>query len=167
MTATFDVFTKRNKQFHIGIAITIATAAYIAWGASCNFQFKQPLMGFMEALLVFGSMTSLGFVLFAGLGGMKTFEKEGELVLIEDYVIIDGVKIQLNETNSISFNLGLRTNRRGGYIVSNRIEIIDKNNKTFKNRFVISSNDLDAAFETLLDKWRTNKVAFNLRYHGV
>ena len=167
MSVTFDVFTKRNKLFYTGITITILTAAYTAWAAIYNVQFNRVIMGFMDALLVAGILTTLTFVLLAGLGGVRTYVKAGELVLTDDYILIDITKIPLNEITSIKLNLGLRTNRRGGYIVTNRITVIDNNTKTYKNRFVINSRDHDREFEKIIDQWQANGVVLNLKYHGV
>jgi len=75
MTATFDVFTKRNKLFYIGITISIVTAAYIAWAAIYNVQFNRIVMGFMDVLLITGVLATLTFVLLATSGGIKLILK--------------------------------------------------------------------------------------------
>jgi len=82
-------------------------------------------------------------------------------------LLINGVKIPLNEAKNIKLNIAIRSIKRGGYLLSNRIELTDSNNQIYKTRFVINSRDHDREFQKIIDQWQANGVIFDLSYHGV
>jgi hypothetical protein len=167
MTVTFDTYTKRNRFFYNGLIISFATAIYVAWAVIFNVQFKQPLMGFMDATLIIGTLTTLAFVSVAGTGLVKTYIKDDDLVLAGDYLVINGLKIPLNEANEINLKVAIATKKTLGNLLSNRISVTDGNNETYQNRFVVRGYNRYIELENILNEWRTNGVAFNLRYYNI
>ena len=167
MIVTFDVFTKKTKLYYIAEVITILTILVIAIGGIYNVQFKTPLMPLIDTLLILGSLVTVSFLSVIGTGWLRTYVKDGELVLADDYIIVDGTKISINETKNIILKVGIRSRKRGGNILSNRIEVVDKNSVNYKNRFVIGSYDDNEEFEKVLNQWRTTGITFNISYHGI
>lgn len=99
------------------------------------------------------------------MGLVRTYVKTGELILADDYVIIDKTKILLTEAADIKLKLGKWSNRHLGQISRNRIELTDKNGKVYENRFVIKSYNHNLEFEKLLFQWQTDGVVFVRKYY--
>ena len=167
MIVTFDVFTKKTRLFYIARAITILTIPLLAAGGIFNVQYKTVFMPLIDTLIILGSLISVSFLIVNRTGLVRTYVKDGELVLTDDCVIIDGTKVPLTEAKNIKLNVGIWTWKRAGNLLSNRIEVTDRNNQTYKDRFVIKSYDLNEDFQKILDQWRTNGVTFDVSYHNV
>ncbi len=167
MTVIFDVFTKKTRLYYTAEIVSILTLLLIAWGGVFNPQVNPAFDTIIEVFLIIGSLTMVSFIIIATSGWVRVYIKDGELILTDGYILIDGTKISLNETTAINLKVATTYRKRLGNLISNRIEVIDKNRKIYKNRFVINSSDHGEELERLLDQWRTNGVAFNLRYHGV
>ncbi len=167
MTVIFDVFTKKTRLYYTAEIVSILTLLLIAWGGIFNPQFNPVFDTIIEVFLIIGSLTMVSFIIIATSGWVRVYIKDGELILTDGYMFIDSTKISLNETTAINLKVATTYRKRLGNLISNRIEVVDKNQKIYKNRFVINSSDHGEELERLLDQWRTNGVAFNLRYHGV
>jgi hypothetical protein len=171
MTITFDLFTKRNRLFYIGIIVPIVTILPIAIMAILKFQPKPSLEPLFKVLIgVLASLfipSMLGFVIPASYGLIRTYIKDGELIMGDDYLIIDGTKILLTEAKNLSFRIGYRISRRFGRIVGNRISVIDKNGNLHNRRFVISSRDNTVEFDTTAAEWVKDGVDFGLIYYNI
>ena len=165
MPVTFDVFTKKTKLFYILGGITIITLPALALYGIFNVQFKTPFMSLIDVIIIVTSLTSLSFLLLMATGLVRTYIKDGELILADDYVTIDGTKIPLNEAKNIRLKVAVWNRKHFGNLLRNRIEIADKNNKTYKNRFVIKSYDNNQDFEKIMAQWQTNGVAFDWKYN--
>jgi hypothetical protein len=169
MPVAFDVFTKRTKLFYILGGITIVTLPALAVCDIFNVQFKThftPLADVLiDALIIVTSLTSASFLFAVASGLGRTYVKDGELILADDYLIIDETKIPLNEAKSIRLKVAIWNRKHFGNLLRNRIEIADKNNKTYKNRFVIKSYDHSRDFEKVMAKWQANGVAFDWKYN--
>ncbi|MCR8559243.1 hypothetical protein KXD93_16415 [Mucilaginibacter sp. BJC16-A38] len=164
MNVSFDVYTKKTRLFYISEGITIITLIVIAAGCTFNIQFKTPLMPLIDALLIIGSFTTVAFLVIVSTGLVRTYIKDGELILGEETVVIDGTKIPLNDASNIKLRVGVWNRKRAGNLLGNRVEITDKNNKTYKNRFAIKSYDHNQEFEKVVTQWQTNGVKFDLSY---
>ena len=169
MPVAFDVFTKRTKLFYILGGITIITLPALAACDIFNVQFKThftPLADVLiDALIMVTSLTSLSFLLLMATGLVRTYIKDGELILADDYLIIDRTKIPLNEAKGIRLKVAIWNRKHFGNLLRNRIEIADKNNKTYKNRFVIKSYNHNQDFEKVMAQWQANGVAFDWKYN--
>ena len=163
---TLDLFTKKTRLYYIGLVITIVTILFISIAAISNLQFDSPLMPFYDTLLILAVLISFVFFFTAGLGTLPTYVKDGELVLADDYLVIDNVIITLNEAISIKLKVRLRT-IKSFILERNRIEIIDKNEVVYNRRFVIRSNDQNVEFEKVIDRWRSSGIAFNISYRNI
>jgi hypothetical protein len=129
-------------------------------------QFKTPFMPLIDALIIVGSLTSVSFLLVMATGLVRTYIKEGELILADDYLVIDGTKIPLNEAKSIRLKVAIWNRKHFGNLLRNHIEITDKNKKTYKNRFVIKSYDHNQNFEKVMAQWQANGVVFDWKYNA-
>jgi hypothetical protein len=167
MTIAFDLFTKRTRLFYIGTTVSIVTILIIALMGIFNFQPKTSFEPLFEALILIFTFSTIAFVLLAGYGVIRTHVKDGELIMGDDYLVIDGTKILLTEAQNLSFRIGYRTNKRPGKIVGNRISVLDKNGNPHNRRFVISSRDNTVEFDTTAAKWVKDGIDFGLIYHNI
>jgi hypothetical protein len=163
---TLDLFTKKTRLYYIGLITTIITFSFIAFASIVNLQGKSPLDPLYDTLLILCSLTSVAFVLIAGGGFLRTYIKDGELVLADDYLVIDGVKMPFDEINTINLKVRLRT-VKSFILLRNRIEIINKNGGKYERRFVIKSWDQNEEFENVINQWRSGEVAFNISYRNL
>ncbi|BAU52487.1 hypothetical protein [Mucilaginibacter gotjawali] len=166
MSATFDVFTKRTRLFYAGLAITIVSAIVLGLCGIYNVQYETPWEPLFDALIIIASFTSLGFVLLMGTGIVRTYYKDGELVLADDHLVINGVKIKLNEAKAINLKVSMASIKTVGNMLGNRISLTDSNNETYQNRFVVRGYNRYIELENILNQWRANGVAFSIRYHN-
>ena len=121
----------------------------------------------MEGFIIFGALTMPAFVILAISGWFVTYVKDGELVLSDDYLIIDNIKIFVTEARKIKLRPGYSVRgRRAGNIVSNRIEVIDKDGSIYKRRFVLKSAENGEEFDKITGKWYKNGYV-DLAYHSV
>jgi len=153
MSVTFDLFTKKTWLYNITLIITISTILFIAIAGFYNLQGESP---FYSALLILGVIISFFFIFIVAPGVKQPYIKDGELVLKEDSLIIDNVKIPLSEANEIKL-----------FVMSNRIEVIDKTGNIYKRRFVVSSRDENKEFNDLIKIWNEKGVTFGFLYHNV
>lgn len=167
MTAAFDLYTKRTRAYYFTGLVTIATLLLIAVVATTSPQLPKFLMWLINAIIIFGALTMPVFVVMATSGWFVTYVKDGELVLSDDYLVIDNVKIPVAEARKIKLRPGYSIRgRKAGNIVSNRIEIIDKNGRTYKRRFVLKSAENSIAFDEITGEWY-KKGYVDLVYHSV
>ena len=164
MSVTFDLFTKKTWLYNITLIITISTILFIAIAGFYNLQGESP---FYSALLILGVIISFFFIFIVAPGVKQPYIKDGELVLKEDSLIIDNVKIPLSEANEIKLFVGYWRTKKYGRIMSNRIEVIDKTGNIYKRRFVVSSRDENKEFNDLIKIWNEKGVTFGFLYHNV
>jgi len=166
MTVTFDVFSKKTRLYYIAEVISIVTLLVIAICGIFNVQFKTVFEPLFDALIIIGSLIMVSFAVIAGTGAVRTYIKDGELIFADDFLIIEGTKIPLNEAKSIKLKVGIWDRKRIGNMLSNRIEVIDSNGQAYKNRFVIKSYDNNEDFQKIQRQWYNAGVIFELHYHG-
>ncbi len=164
MSVTFDLFTKKTWLYNITLIITITTILFIAIAGFYNLQGESP---FYSTLLILGVIVSFFFIFIVAPGVKQPYIKDGELVLKEDSLIIDNVKIPLSEANGIKLFVGYWRTKKYGRIMSNRIEVIDKTGNIYKRRFVVSSRDENKEFNDLIKIWNEKGVTFGFLYHNV
>jgi hypothetical protein len=167
MVLTFDVFSKRNKLYKITGGITIITVLCISTLALFDHSPQTHSALIIEipidVLIVTCVFVSIFFVV-AVLGGyVKSYIKDGELVFSDDYIIIDNLKILLNEMQDLSLKVSEPIKRRMGTI-NNRITVTDANGKVYKNRFAIKSYNDNKELDTMLRQWHAKGVAFKWSY---
>jgi hypothetical protein len=167
MNLTFDVFTKKTKLYYAAEVISILTALFIAIGYFFNMQFKSIFMPLFDTLLIAGSMVMVGFMVLVGTGLVRTYIKQGELVFGDDYIIIDEVKILLNEAEKLTLAIGIWGPKRVGYVLKNYIVVIDKDGKMHKNRFAVKTRDQSKELDSFLNQWQQNGVSFDLSYNQI
>jgi hypothetical protein len=171
MTTTFDLFTKRTLLFYIGtplsvIAILMFGILRITNGQALSvFGLRFEALSAILFLIVF--FPTFTFAFLASYGLIRTYVKDGELILGDDYLVIDGTKILLTEAQNLSFKIGYRTNRRFGKIVGNRISVLDKNGYQHSRRFVIGSRDNTLKFDAIAAKWVKDGIGFGLIYYNI
>ena len=171
MTLTFDLFTKKTRFYYIGIIISVFAGLFI--GAltifdNPNYIIEDSFLDyFLDALIIIFTFFTLTFLLLVGYGAIRTYIKDGELVLADDYIIIDGTKIMLTEAKDLSFKVGYRNYKRPGKIVSNRISVIDNNGVLHNRRFVIQSRDNTTEFDAIAAKWVKDGIDFGLIYTNI
>ncbi|HEY4326570.1 MAG TPA: hypothetical protein VGN20_21475 [Mucilaginibacter sp.] len=163
---TLDLFTKKTRLYYIGLVITIVTASFISIAAVYNLQFESPLMPLYDALLILAIVASFAFIFTAGLGTLHTYIKDGELELAADSLVIDNVRISLDNTKELNLKVRIRT-VKSFILERNQIEIVDKNGNVYNRRFAIKSSSQNAEFEKVLDQWRSNGVIFNISYRNI
>ncbi|MDR3695674.1 hypothetical protein [Mucilaginibacter sp.] len=166
MSVTFDVFIKRTRLFYTGLAITIVSAIVLGLCGVYNVQYKTPLEPLFDALIIIACFTSMGFVLLMSTGIVRTYYKVGELVLADDHLVINGVKIALNEAKEIDLQVATASIKTLGNMLGNKISVTGSNDETYQNRFVVRGYNRYIELENILNKWRTNGVAFNIRYNN-
>lgn len=169
MPVTFDVYSKKTKLYYFFGTITLVTLPALAVCAILNVQFEKPgpfIAALINVLIILASFISLFFALAMATGLVRTYVKSGELILAGDYVIIDDTKISLTDAKDIRLKLGKWSNRHMGNISRNRIEITDKNDKVYKNRFVIKSYNYNLEFEKVLFKWQADGIVFDWKYYA-
>lgn len=167
MSLTFDVFTKRTRLFYTGLAITIVTAIVLCLCGIYNVQYKTPLEPLFDTLIIFASLTAVSFLILMGMGIVRTYYKDGELVLADDYLVINGVKIPLNEVKEINLKVAIATKKTVGNLLSNRISVTSSSDETYQNRFVVRGYNRYIQLENILNQWHANYVAFNISYHNI
>jgi hypothetical protein len=169
MPITFDVFTRKTKFYYIMEAIAIVTGCSLAACGIFNVQFntRAPFInGLIDGVIILATFMSLFFVIAMATGLVRTYIKTGELILADDYIIIDDTKVLLTEAKDIRLKLGQWSKRHLGNISRNHIEITGKNGKIYKNRFVIKSYNHNLDFEKVLFQWQTNGVVFDWEYYA-
>jgi len=166
MTATFDLYTKRTRLYYVTLIISTATlvVCFIAW--LTNLQLPRFLMIPFDVFIFIGGLTIPFFVILTGSGWFITFQKDGEMILADDHLIIDNIKIAAAESSKIKFRAGFSPKGRRGYIVNNRVEATDDNGIIHKRRFVIKYDDNGEAFEKITGEWFKKKYA-GVVYHSV
>lgn len=163
MSVTFEVFTRKTKFYYVVEGIAIVTVCGIF---NVQFEMSAFFTGLIDVVIIMAIFISLFFLTAMATGLVRTYIKTGELILADDYVIIDGTKIPLSEAVDIKLKLGKWSNRHSGYISRNRIEIIDKNGKAYENRFVIKSYNHNLEFEKVLFRWQADRVVFDWKYYA-
>jgi len=133
-----------------GIAILTGCALAICGIFNVHFEVPVFFTSLIDVVIIVATFLSLFFVTAMAAGLVRTYIKNGELILADDYIIIDEVKIPLTEAKDIRLKLGQWSKRHLGNISRNRIEITDKNGKIYKNRFVIKSYNHNLDFEKVL-----------------
>lgn len=166
MTVTLDIFEKRTRWYYWGLAITVITMLFISLAAYYNLQFESPLMPLYDTLLIIFTFTSLAFVTIALIGAVRTYVKNGELILNDSYLTVDGVTLQLKEIKVVNLALRART-VKSLILTHNRIEIIDQNDNVYKHRFVIKSYNQNEQFEKMIGLWQTAGAVINISYHNI
>jgi hypothetical protein len=166
MTATFDLYTKRTRLYYTTLAISIVTLVICLVGWLTNPQLPRFLMIFFDVFIFIGGLTIPFFVILTGRGWFITWQKDGEMILADDYLLINNIKIVVGESSKIKLRAGFSPRGRLGYIVSNRIEVTDDNGITHKRRFVIKYDDNGEAFEKITGEWFKKKYA-DVVYHSV
>jgi hypothetical protein len=167
MTATFDLYTKRSRAYYLTGRITVAMLIVAIATGLTNPQLPKFLMWLIEGFIIFGALTMPVFLMLAITGWFVTYVKDGELVLSDDYLIIDNIKISVAEARKIKLRPGFSVRgRRAGNIVSNRIEVIDKDGNTYKRRFVLMSVENSEAFDKITGEWY-KKGYVDLVYHSI
>jgi hypothetical protein len=166
MKVTLDLLTKKHNLYYVGLCITVITFSFIAIAGVCNLQSKSPLMPFYDTLLVICSLISCAFSVIVGTGLLGTYLKDGEFVLAEDYLVIDAIKIPLNEIKYINLKISPR-NVKSHVLDKNMITLGDKNSNEYERRFAIKSYNQNKDFEKMLDMWRVQGVRIYAHYNGI
>lgn len=145
--------------------ITISTLLFILAAWAVNLQSKSSLMPLYNTLLILGVIVSLCFLFIVLPGVIKTYITDGQLILADDYLIIDEIKIPLSQANKLNLRVGYWDFKKYGSIISNRIEAVDENGKIYMRRFVIDSRSKNWNFNEIVNCWNRKGVVFNLSYH--
>ncbi len=165
MILTFDLYTHKTKLYYIAEIISIVSIVIPGACSLVNFQPDWPAFTqvIIEVLIIICVFIMLAFVLIAGYGMLKTYVKDGELILDDHGITIDGKEISLTAEVQISFKLRPRTNRSGWRRTGNRIEVT-VGCKTYNRLFSIDSYAHNDELLQLLNIWSENNVQYSLKY---
>lgn len=161
----FDLYTKRTKLYYITMLIAIGTLLFVLTAWATNLQGKSPLMPLYDVLLILGVIVSFCFIFIILPGVIKNYITDGQLILADEYLIIDGVRIALNEANKIKLMVGYWNIKKYGSITSNLITATDGQGNIHKRRFVIDSVNNNWDFNEVMNYWNAKNVVFDLSYH--
>jgi hypothetical protein len=131
-----------------------------------SVQYETPWDPLIDALIIIATLISLSFVILMGMGLVRTYYKDSDLVVADDHLVINGVKIPLNEAKAINIKVAVANIKTLGNMLSNSISVTGSNDETYENRFVVRGYNRYMELENILNQWRANGVAFNIRYHN-
>lgn len=166
MTITFDLYTHRNKLYRqlIKVAILGFLIAVICLYATNLLESQEVLYGLAVSIIIIYVLFMMAFLFIVGYGMLETYEKDGELILSDDEIIIDGIQILLNTSQKIYFKLRPRTKRSGWRMLGNRVEITDVTGKIYKRLFSINSYEHDDQLFQKLNIWSEKGIKYTLTY---
>lgn len=131
-----------------------------------NLPIPSLLMPVCDTLLLIGGIFSATYLGLLGGGAIGSYSKDGELVLAENYLIIDAVKIPLTEIKYINLKMSPRP-RKSLLLQNNLITISDLNGNQYKRLFVVKTGSENDDMEAFLTMWRTQGVGIYAYYNGI
>jgi hypothetical protein len=166
MTVSFDLYTHRNKLYHrlvwsAIVGLLVAAACLVASNYLASIKF---LYGLAIALILGYVLFMMAFFFIVGYGMLQTYEKDGELVLSDESIMIDGVQVPVKNAGHLFLRLRPRTNRSGWRRIGNRVELTDADGKTYNRLFCINSYDHNEELLKMMKKWSESGVKYDIKY---
>lgn len=172
MKVTINLWTKTSKFYKIGLCITVITLSSIAVLAYFNPQNPSGLHHnksvwevIFDILLGSCGFFSAVFMVLM-LYNIGKYHKDGELLLADDYLIIDNVKLPLNKIKYINLKMSPR-NLKDWVLGKNLITLGDVDGNEYKRKFFVKSHGENEDFEKKLSVWRTQGVSIYAYYNGI
>jgi len=162
---TLSLWTEKSKFHKVAVGISVITSLLIIVGIF-NPHIPPLLTSIANVLLLLGGIFSSTYLGLLGGGGIGSYSKDGELVLAENYLIIDAVKIPLTEIKYINLKMSPR-NTRSILLQNNLITIGDINGNQYKRLFVVKTGNENYEVEEILNIWRTQGVGIYAYYNGI
>jgi hypothetical protein len=145
MKETFDSYKKRTTLYSI---VNCVVVGFLFFVFTCILFPKvisnapQPLM---VCLFLIGSIVTLGSM-FIGGSSIKTYKKDGEIVLTDSSITIDERSYFFIELLTVEVTAGMykgKATTRGGLVdgTGNEIVMTTKDNGIVKTKFVVSSKE--------------------------
>ncbi|GAA3960469.1 hypothetical protein [Mucilaginibacter dorajii] len=173
MTLTINLWTKTSKFYKVGLCITVITFSSVALLAYLN-PHSVPISHHDRSLLEVLFDISLGtcgifsalFLVLVVAYNIGKYHNDGELVLADDYLIIDNIKIPLDQIKYINLKISPR-NPKTLVLGKNLITLGDVNGNQYMRKFVITSYLENEDFEKKLSLWRARGVGIYAYYNGI
>jgi hypothetical protein len=137
----FDIYTKKTTLYYILQIVSMLTIISLIVAKIIDLKVPQKYYPYLIALLVLGLTTIIINMVLSGTNLVKMYKKDGEITISSNAIMINSMIIQLNNIQKIEINANDYKGAKSSDGSGNRIQILDKSNKTFLLRFVISSKD--------------------------